>query len=51
MTFNKWFPERVEPPQRRLSNEGRAWVVRGAWYVSTLMLMGGYVLVFALWNR
>lgn len=48
--FNKWFPDRPPVAPRNASLEKRAWLLRGAWYVSTLMLIVGYVLLFAFWN-
>ena len=51
MTYNKWFPDRPDAPRRQSLHERRALSVRLAWYVSTLMLVSGYVLMFVLWGR
>lgn len=50
MSFNKWFPNRPLGPPRTLQNERRAVAMRAAWYVSTLMLVVGYVLMFVFWE-
>jgi len=49
--FNKWDPDRPLPERRASKAEMRAWMMRGAWYVSTMMLIVGYVLIFVFWNR
>ncbi len=51
MTFNKWFPGRVETRPPALTQAGRAWALRGAWYTSTAMLVVGYVLLAIVVTR
>lgn len=50
MTFNKWFPYRPETRARGLPPLARAWMLRGAWYVSLAMLVVGYILVFLFFD-
>lgn len=49
MSFNKWYPNRLESAPRRTQAETRAWALRVAWYASTMMLIAGYVLLFLQW--
>jgi hypothetical protein len=49
--FNKWFPDRASAERKGATPVTRAWLLRGAWYVSTLMLVAGYVLLFVYWSR
>ena len=51
MTFNKHFPHPAMPARKTISPEARAWFLRAAWYASTAMLVVGYILIFALWDR
>jgi len=51
MSFNKWFPDRPPEPRRMTPNERRAFFLRSAWWISTLMLVTGYLLMFAFWKR
>ncbi|MBI2076748.1 MAG: hypothetical protein HYT80_00030 [Euryarchaeota archaeon] len=50
MTFNKHFPDRVEAPEGRLSRVDRAVYLRMATWVSLLMLITGYVLMWFFWD-
>lgn len=50
MMFNKYFPNRPAPTRTGVSPEARAWLLRGAWYVSLAMLVAGYVLLFLFWD-
>jgi hypothetical protein len=48
--FNKHFPNRIEAPQAKgLSAVDRAVYFRMATWVSLLMLMTGYILIWVLW--
>lgn len=50
MTFNKWFPGRVQRPWAPTAAERRATAFRLAWWASTLMLVVGYVLAYVFWT-
>ncbi len=46
MTFNKWFPDRVDAPDARAPDEvARARMLRFFWLASSMMLVTGYVLI------
>ena len=47
--FNKHFPHRPEAAPPRFSNVDRAVFFRMATWISTLMLVTGYVLIYFLW--
>ena len=47
--FNKHFPHRVDAPRAKFSNVDRAVFFRMATWISTLMLVTGYVLIYFLW--
>lgn len=50
MSFNKHFPHRVEPPRKGLSATDRALFMRMATWISLLMLITGYVILWAYWD-
>ena len=50
MTFNKHFPNRVEPAPTGLSKLDRAVMMRLATWASLLMLITGYVILFLVWK-
>lgn len=47
--FNKHFPHRQDTPPAKFSNVDRAVFFRMATWISTLMLVTGYVLIYFLW--
>ena len=47
--FNKHFPDRADVPTRGLSPVDRAVFLRMATWVSLLMLITGYILIWFLW--
>jgi len=49
MTFNKYFPDRIEAAKPALSKVDRAVLLRMATWISALMLITGYVLVWYFW--
>ena len=48
--FNKHFPYRAEAPKARFTNVDRAVFLRMATWISTLMLITGYVMIYFLWD-
>lgn len=50
MTFNKHFPHRVEEPRKGLSSLDRALLMRMATWISLLMLITGYVILWIYWE-
>jgi hypothetical protein len=50
VTFNKHFPTRAEPVATGLSKLDRAVLMRLGTWVSLLMLVAGYVILFLVWK-
>jgi hypothetical protein len=48
--FNKHFPYRRPEPVPKFSNVDRAVFFRLATWISTLMLITGYVIIYVLWT-
>lgn len=48
--FNKHFPYRQDAPKPKFTNVDRAIFLRMATWISTLMLVTGYVMIYFLWD-